>query len=192
MPQGHPRELTDEERLRICEAARRLPANASNFRIDMGLRDELLVTMLCELAVSIGELLKADVTDLDLEENTISIRYPVGKAISRIKSGRKDHFRTMRDRRPIHLTSYIRDLSIRYLQGRREGPLVKNSRGTRLSVRQAERIVDKCARSAGIQEVVGHTIDGREIHRVTCRRLKRRGGRSTPLVTDWKGWDAKE
>ena len=78
------------------------------------------------------------------------------------------HIETVSQERNVYFDDFTRDLLIRYLEGRKKGPLVVSSRVKRLSSREAERVVDYYARSVDIQKVMGHTMNGREIRLVTC------------------------
>ena len=173
------RGLTVEECLRICKAPRRLPANATKFQIWKGMRDELLIRLLYETWARVSELIKVDVRDADLENYTILIRHPKGTAVFRIENGRRVHVDTIHRQRQVFFSDYARDLIVRYLQRRRRGQLIVNGRKKRLSTRQAERIVDRYAKVAGMQRVVGHTKNGREIRLITCKALREAGERHT-------------
>lgn len=177
-----PRGLTESECRKICEAPRRLPADASTFRIWKAERDELLIRMLYEGFPRIGELLKADVTDVDFEEDALYIRHPKGRAVFTIKNGERVYTDTIHKQRSTHFSNYTRDLMIRHFRRRKRGPLITTSRGKRLSVRQAERIVNKYAELAGIQRVIGYTKNGREIRLVTCKALREAGERHTDVA----------
>lgn len=176
------RGLTEKECIAVCKAPRRLPPNATEFRIWKAGRDELLIRLLYEAFPRIGELIKADVVDVDFEENTLYIRHPKGKAVFKIGDGGRVHVDTVHRERATHFSNYAKDLGIRHLRRRKRGPLIANSQGKRLSVRQAERIVDMHAKAAGMQKVVGHTKNGREIHLVTCKALREAGERHTDVA----------
>ncbi len=129
-----------------------------------------------------GELLRVDVCDVDFDNTSITICHPKGKAVFKIEDGRRVHVDTLHQERQVFFGDYTRDLMVRYLQRRKGGPLTTNSRGNRLSTRQAERIVDKYAQKAEIQRVVGHTENGREVHLVTCKALREAGERHTDVA----------
>ncbi|MCK4444027.1 MAG: hypothetical protein KAW09_05755, partial [Thermoplasmata archaeon] len=92
------------------------------------------------------------------------------------------HVDTVHQPRQVFFGQYTRDLMIRHLQRRRRGPLIVSSKRKRLSIRQAERIVDRHAKAAGIQRVVGHTKNGREIRLVSCKALREAGERHTDVA----------
>ena len=176
------RGLTVEECIAICRAPRRLPSNATKFQIWKAMRDELLVRSLYETWARIGETLRVDVRDIDFDNCSILIRHPKGRAVFRIEDGRRVHVDTVHQQRQVFFSDYTRDLMIRYLQRRKRGPLLANSRKKRLSTRQAERIVDSHAKAAGIQRIVGYTKKGREIRLVTCKALRESGERHTDIA----------
>lgn len=177
-----PRGLTEQECRELCEAPRRLPSNATKFQIWKAGRDELLVRLLYESWMRVGELVKADVRDVDLENLSILVRHPKGRAIFKLEAERRVHVDTIHNQRPVYFGEYTRDLMIRHLERRRRGPLLVNSRKKRLSTRQAERIVDAYARSVGIQKVIGYTKNGREVRLITCRSLREAGERHTDVA----------
>ncbi|MEE8183409.1 MAG: tyrosine-type recombinase/integrase [Thermoplasmata archaeon] len=179
---GIGRGLTMDECLRLCKAPRRLPANATKFRIWMALRDELLTRLLYETWTRVSELLKIDIRDVDFDNCSIFIRHPKGRAVFRIEDGRRVHVDTVHQQRQVFFSDHTRDLIIRFLQRRKRGPLITNSRRKRLSTRQAERIVDRHARAAGVQRVVGYDRKGREIRLVTCKALREAGERHTDIA----------
>ena len=177
-----PRGLTVQECVSLCLEPRRLPANATKFRIWKSMRDELLIRALYETWVRLGELLKVEVRDIDFDNCSILIRHPKGRAIFRIENGKRVHVDTVHRQRQVFFSDYVRDLMIRYLSRRRGGPLIVNSKKKRLSSRQAERIVDTYAKAAGIQKVIGHTRMSREVRLVTCKALREAGERHTDIA----------
>lgn len=176
------RGLTVEECTRLCLAPRRLPSNATKFQLWRTMRDELLIRLLYETWARIGELLKADVRDVDFDNSSILIRHPKGRAIFKIQDGRRVHVDTVYRQRQVFFSKYTRDLMIRYLQRRKRGPLITNSKRKRLSTRQAERVVDRYAKATGIQRVIGHTKNGREVRLLTCKALREAGERHTDVA----------
>lgn len=146
------------------------------------MRDEVLIRMLYETWARVSELLKVDVRDIDFDNCSIRIRHPKGRAVFRIEEGKRIHVDTVHRQRQVFFGDYTRDLVIRYLQGRKRGPLIANGKKKRLSTRQAERIVDRLARSAGIQKVIGYNKKGREIRLVTCKALREAGERHTDIA----------
>ena len=177
-----PRGLTVQECANLCMAPRRLRSDATKFQIWKALRDELLVRLLYETFARVSELLKVDVRDIDFENTSILIRHPKGRAVFRIEDERRIHVDTVYQQRQVFFGDYSRDLIIRYLQRRKRGPLITNSRRKRLSTRQAERIVDRYARAAGIQRVIGYNKKGREIRLTTCKSLRESGERHTDIA----------
>ena len=176
------RGLTVEECLGLCKAPRRLLANATKFQIWKAMRDELLIRLLYETWVRVSELIKVNVLDVDFDNCSILIRHPKGRAIFRIENGRRVHADTVHQQRQVFFSDYTRDLIVRYLQRRKRGPLIANSRKKRLSTRQAERIVDMYAKVAGIQRVLGYTKNGRDIRLITCKALREAGERHTDIA----------
>lgn len=176
------RGLTERECRKLIEAPRNLPTNATDFQIWKSMRDELLLRMLYECFPRIRELISADVVDIDFEEFTLYIHHPKGKAAFRYENGDKVYIDTIRDERPTHFSDYTKNLAIRYLRGRRRGPIFTNSKGRSLTVRQGERIVHKYAEGVGIQRVVGVTKDGKRIHLVTPKALREAGERHTDVA----------
>ena len=176
------RGLTVEECIEICRAPGRLPSNATRFQIWKASRDELLIRLLYETWTRVRELITVDVRDVDFENRSILIRHPKGRAVFKTKNGRRVHVDTVRQQRHVFFGEYTRDLMIRHLQRRRRGPLIVNTKRKRLSTRQAERIVDRHAKAAGIQRVVGHTKNGREIRLVSPKSLRESGERHTDVA----------
>ncbi|TET90344.1 MAG: hypothetical protein E3J35_06900 [Methanomassiliicoccales archaeon] len=175
------RGLTVDECVALCNAPRKLPVNASRFQLWKHLRDEILIRLTYGTFARISELLRVDVPDVDFKYCSIRIRHPKGKAIFKVVDGKRKHIETVSQERNVYFDDFSRDLLIRYLEGRKKGPLVVSSRGKRLSSREAERVVDCYARSVGIQKVIGHTKNGREIRLVTCKALREAGERHTDV-----------
>lgn len=167
---------------RLCEAPRKLPQNPTKFQLWKHLRDEVLVRLLYESFARISELLRVDVRDIDLDNCSIHILHPKGKAVFRIVEGKRVHVDTIHRDRYAFFSNYSRDLLVRHLCRRKRGPLFVNSRKRRLSSRQAERVVDHHAREVGIQRVVGYTRNGRKVHLVTCKSLREAGERHTDVA----------
>lgn len=141
------------------------------------LRDEVLLRLLYETFARISELLNVNVEDTDFNHCAIQILHPKAKAVFRIVDGVRKHVDTKCEPRWVHFGDETRNLLIRYLEGRRKGPLIVNSKGRRLCARQAERIVDHYARKEGIQQVIGHTKNGRETQLVSPKSLREAGER---------------
>ena len=176
------RGLTLPECRDLVEAPRVLPTNATKFQIWRASRDELLIRLLYESWARVRELIMVDVKDVDFDNCSILVRHPKGRAVFQIHEGRRIHVDTVHRQRQVFFSDYTRDLMIRYLQRRKRGSLIANSRKKRLSTRQAERVVDRHARSAGIQRVVGYNKKGREIRLVTCKALREAGERHTDVA----------
>lgn len=177
------RGLTVAECVKLCETPRNLNPNATRFQIWRAMRDELLIRLLYETWGRVSEVIRVDVPDVDFDNCSIHISHPKGRAIFRVVDGKRVHVDTVHQDRQVFFGDYTRDLMIRYLQRRRRGPLITNSRGKRLSARQAERIVDRYAQIAGIQRVVGFSRKGgREIRLVTCKALREAGERHTDVA----------
>ncbi|MCK4457733.1 MAG: tyrosine-type recombinase/integrase [Thermoplasmata archaeon] len=176
------RGLTLPECRDLVEAPRVLPTNATKFQIWRASRDELVIRLLYESWARVRELIMVDVKDVDFDNCSILVRHPKGRAVFQIHEGRRIHVDTVHRQRQVFFSDYTRDLMIRYLQRRKRGSLIANSRKKRLSTRQAERVVDRHARSAGIQRVVGYNKKGREIRLVTCKALREAGERHTDVA----------
>jgi len=176
------RGLTLAECRDLVEAPRRLPTNATKFQIWKATRDELMIRLLYETWTRVRELITVDVRDVDFENRSVLIRHPKGRAVFKVKDGKRVHVDTIYQQRQVFFSDYTRDLMIRYLQRRKRGPLLTNSRKKRLSTRQAERVVDSHAKAAGIQRIVGYTKKGREIRLVTCKALRESGERHTDIA----------
>lgn len=175
------RGLTINECVSLCYEPQKLPVNASNFKIWKNQRDELLIRLIYETFTRINELLNVEVADIDLEQFAIIIRHPKRKAVFKRIEGKRKHIDTISQPRWVFFSNHTRNLIIQYLNGRKRGPLITNSRGKRLSTREAERIVDNYARSLGIQKVIDKTKNGREIRLVTCKALREAGERHTDI-----------
>ncbi|MCK5562084.1 MAG: tyrosine-type recombinase/integrase, partial [Thermoplasmata archaeon] len=165
----------------LCKAPRKLPMNASKFQIWKYQRDELLIRLIYETFARISELLKVDISDVDIEQHAIHIKHPKSKAVFRVVDGKRKHIDSISRPRWAFFSNYTRDFIIRFLDGRKKGPLIINSSGKRLSSRGAERIVDHYARSIDIQKIIGYSKNGREIRLVTCKALRESGERHTDI-----------
>lgn len=175
------RGVTLEECLALCRSPKKLPVDATEFQMWKHLRDEILIRLMYESFARIGELLKVEVRDVDFEHCAIRITHPKAKAVFKIIDGKRKHVGTVYPKRWVYFGEESKNLLIRYLGRRRSGYLITNSRGKKLSTRQAERIVDFYARKAGIQKIIGHTKNGREIRLVTCKALREAGERHTDM-----------
>lgn len=175
------RGLTLDECLALCKAPKKLPQDATGFQLWKHLRDEMLIRLIYGTFSRISELLGVDVPDVDFKYCSIRIKHPKGKAIFKIVDGKREHIETVSQERNVYYDDCTRDLLIRYLEGRRKGPLIVSSRGKRLSSREAERIVDHYARTIDIQEVIGYAKNGRENRLVTCKALREAGERHTDV-----------
>lgn len=176
------RGLTLQECKTLCLSPRRLPSNATKFHMWKAMRNELLIRLLYETWTRIGELLNVDIRDIDFDNYSILIRHPKGKAVFKTENSTRVHVDTIYEQRQVFFGDYTRDLMIRYLQRRRRGPLITNSKRKRLSTRQVERIVDSYARAAGIQRMLGYDRKGREVRLVTCKALREAGERHTDIA----------
>lgn len=123
-----------------------------------------------------------DIRDIDFDNYSILISHPKGKAVFKTENSTRVHVDTIYEQRQVFFGNYTRDLMIRYLQRRRRGPLITNSKRKRLSTRQVERIVDSYARAAGIQRMLGYDRKGREVRLVTCKALREAGERHTDIA----------
>lgn len=170
-----------KECITLCKAPRRLRINATKFQMWKHLRDKILIRLIYETWARIGELLKVEVLDIDFEQCAIYIKHPKGKAIFKKVDGVRKHIETVYPCRWVFFGDHTRDILIRYLQGRKKGYLILNSRGKKLSTRGAERIVDHYAKAVGIQKVIGHTANEREVRLVTCKALREAGERHTDV-----------
>jgi site-specific recombinase XerD len=160
--------LTKKDYVALREAAKKLPLDASSFQVWKHLRDEILIRLLYEITMNVGDLLDVRVEDVDLDMCSICLKDP--EIIARIE----DVF-VHEGLGSVYFDESTRHLLIQYLTGRKRGPLIMNNREERMSVRTAERIVDECARLAGIQRIRGYTFDKdgrrRALKVVTCRTL---------------------
>lgn len=175
------RGLTTDECVSLCIEPRKLAINASKFQLWKHERDELLIRLIYETFTRINELLHVDVSDVDFEQHAIIIKRPKSKAVFKVIDGKRKHIDTISKNRWVFFSDYTRDFIIRYLKGRKKGPLITNSRGKRLSTREAERIVDYYAGSVGIQKIIGKTKNSRDIRLVTCKALREAGERHTDI-----------
>jgi len=173
------RGLMREECLKLCEAPTKISQNATRFQLWKSLRDELLLRLLYECWGRINEILEIKIQDIDFEHLAIRITCPKGKAIFKIIDGKRVHIDTLYPQRWTFFSNYTKTLIIRYLEGRKKGFVITNSRGKKLSKREAERIVDHYARVTGIQKKIGETVNGRDIRLVTCKALREAGERHT-------------
>ena len=179
---GGSRGLTTDECLALCKAPRKLQVNATKFQIWKHLRDELLIRLLYETWARISELLKVKIDDVDFKECAIHIKFPKGKSIFKIIEGKRTHVDTVYQPRWVYFGEATRDLLIRYLDGRNKGQLITNSRGRKLSTREAERIVNHYAEICGVQKIIGCSKDNRVVRLVTCKSLREAGERHTDIA----------
>ncbi len=163
----------------LCRAPKELPVNVTKFQLWKHLRDEILIRLIYETFMRIGELTRVKIKDVDFENRAIFVSSPKAKAVFKIVDEKRTHVDTICQPRWVFFSLHTRNLMIRYLDGRRRGYLIVNSRGKRFSTRQAERIVDHYARQADIQKVIGETRNGRKISLITCKALREAGERHT-------------
>jgi integrase len=176
------RGLTIDECRALYNAPRKLPLKVTKFQILMLLRAEILIRLLYETWARINELLHVNIEDIDFNECAIHIKFPKGKAVFKVIDGKRTHIKTVYLPRWVFFSEDTRDLIIRYLEGRRKGPLILSNRKRRFSVREAERIVNHFAEVAGIQKVIGHRSDNKVIRLVTCKSLREAGERHTDIA----------
>ncbi len=176
------RGLTLEECLTLCKAPRKLKVNATKYQIWKHLRDEILIRLLYETWARISELLYINVEDVDFDECAIQIKHPKGKSLFKVIDGKRTHIKTVHPPRWVFFGEDTKNLTIRYLQGRCRGPLILSNRKKRLSVREAERIINLYANMCGIQKIIGHTKDNRAVRLVTCKSLRESGERHTDVA----------
>jgi integrase len=179
---GSGRGLTLEECLALCKAPRKLEVTATKFKIWKHLRDEILIRLLYETWARINELLNVKVEDTDFKECAINIKHPKGKSIFRIIDGKKTHVDTIYQPRWVYFSETTRNILIRFLEGRNKGPLITNSRGGKLSTREAERLVNHYAEICGIQKIISYNKANRAIRLVTCKSLRESGERHTDIA----------
>ncbi len=176
------RGLMLDECLRLSEQPRKLPPKATKFQLWKHLRDEVLIRLLYETFARVSELLHVGIEDIDFEQRAIIITHPKGKAVFSVVDGKRKHVDTRYEQRWVFFGDETRNLIIRYLAGRKKGHLITGHKGKKLSTRQAERIVDRYAGKAGIQNVIGYTRNGREVRLVTCKALREAGERHTDVA----------
>jgi integrase len=168
MTPGTHRKLTEKEYFALLKAAIKLPQDATGFQIRKHLRDQVLIRMLYETSMSVGDLLDVRVKDVDLFSYSIFVNDPrIWARTAKIVINDEFGF--------VYYSEATRHILIQYLEGRRKGYLIMNNRKERMSVRTAERIMDEYARVAGIQRIRGYTSDKdgkrRALKVVTCRAL---------------------
>lgn len=178
---GGNRGLTINECLELTKAPRKLPVNTTKFQLWKHLRDEILIRLLYETWARINELLNVNIEDIDFNECAIHIKFPKGKSIFKIIEGKRTHVDTIYQPRWVYFGEDSRDLIIRYLDRRNRGPLITNSRGRKLSTREAERIVNTYAEICGIQKVIGYSKANSVIRLVTCKSLREAGERHADI-----------
>ncbi len=120
------------------------------------LRDHMILRVLYVTGMRVGELCALHVGDVDFEEETITIQ--------RAKRHKEGRMVPIPDRSTLLL---LRQMT----KGRgRKEPLFQSKKGGFLSTRQAERIVYKYARQAGIDEDRRHPHVLRHTHAVMALR----------------------
>lgn len=168
MTSGSRRRLTSQEYGALLKAAWKLPLDATSFQIRKHLRDQVLIRMLYETSLGVGDLLDVRVKDVELDFASIRIEDPGILA-------RTAKIVPVEDFGFVYYSEATRHILIQYLEGRRKGYLIMNNRKERMSVRTAERVVDEYAQLAKIQRIRGYTSDKdgtRRAHKfVTCRAL---------------------
>lgn len=141
LPRALPHPITVEEMLRLIDTP--------DVETASGLRDRAILELLYGAGLRISELTALDVDDVDLESGTVRVMGKGGKE------------------REVPLGAYARAAVEAYLsRSRREmarptsrAAMFLNARGGRLTRQSANRLVDRSARSAGIQtHVTPHTL----------------------------------
>ncbi|MCK4443540.1 MAG: hypothetical protein KAW09_03285 [Thermoplasmata archaeon] len=173
--------MTRKEYKALCKSARKLRLDATSFQIWKHLRDEILIRLLYETIMNVGDLLNVRVEGVFLDECLICLKDP--EVIARTEDVFIDEELGLGY---AFFDKSTRHLLIQYLAGRKRGPLIINNRMERMSVRTAERIVDNYAKLARIQRLRGYTFDKdgkrRALKVVTCRALSegRKGRPNSP------------
>lgn len=125
---------------------RKVLSNAKNFR------DHLMLRILYQSGMRVGELQALRIKDVDLEEREISIQQA-----KRHKEGRK-----------VPIWDNVTQMMLQqHMQGRDvDGPLFTSNKGTRISKRQIQRIYEDCAKRSGIDRERQHIHILRHTHAV--------------------------
>ena len=110
----------------------------------LDLRDKALLELLYATGIRVGELVGANLEDVNFEERLIIIR---GK-------GKKERLLPFGKKAEESLRVYISKRSLINKGRIEEEPLFLNFRGRRLSVRSVERIVDKYLRKAALRRKI--------------------------------------
>ena len=136
-------------------------------------RDHALIDLLLSTGCRIGETMALDINDLDLDSGTVELRITKGDAPDRIP---------LSHRCIISVETYLQSDS------RISGPVFTTSTGRRLSVRQAQRIVEARIHEAGIAKHITphslrHTFATRLYNRTGDIRLVQRALRHEFITT---------
>lgn len=164
------RGMTEEECKKLLLAPDDLPVDVTLKEIRRRLRDKIILRLLYETFVRVGELSKIEVRDVDLKECSIFVRFPKRKAVFSGRGDKRVHVDTVKETRHVSFSKTTKNLLIQYLEGRRSGNLFG------LTPRQIERIVDRWAKKAGIQQV-RMTSGGRRYGLVCPKALREAGER---------------
>lgn len=134
-------EFSIEKCFRLCEAPQYLPGKSTRFQIWKHQRDELVIRCVYLFFISVPDLLKIDLSDIEFDDYIIHLKKPRKMSIERknVDKGGQLKFEFFEDR--IYFDEYTKNLMIRYLDGRKKGQLFISSRNIELSVREVQRII---------------------------------------------------
>lgn len=115
----------------------------------LGLRDAAMLEVLYGSGMRVAEISRTNLSSVDLAENEIRV---LGK-------GNKERIVLFGSRANSAIQDYLRNGRPKLLADGKNQALFVGRRGTRISPRQIERIIRRCARQAGIQKKVSpHTL----------------------------------
>ena len=140
-----------------------LPKNPSANQVEKSERDHLLLILLWETWARENELLSVDVEDIDLENRTILLRNTKRKVNHGIVE------------RTTDFSEDAKRKIIKYLKGRKTGPLFLGKEGKRLSTRGLRYVVTTYAVKAGVQKVVGYDSQGSPRYLITPKAFREAG-----------------
>ena len=119
-------------------------------------RDRLILQMLYDSGMRVGELVTTLIEDIDFPNRFI-----------RIQSFRSK----TKKARTVRLSEKTLDFVRAYLGTRRQGFIYEN-KGKHLSTRRVEQIIIKLAEKAGIESICGSGKDGKRLRKVTPHTLR--------------------
>jgi len=140
-----------------------LPKTPSPKQVEKSERDHLILVLLWETWARENELLSVDVGDIELEHRTILLRNTKRKVNQGVVERSTDF--SENSKRNI----------IKYLKGRKSGPLFLGKEAKRLSTRGLRYMVHTYAVKVGVQKIVGYDGNKRPRYLITPKAFREAG-----------------